>query len=386
MLKIEDYLFKDNSIEAKRERVKSTIATVDGKLTHVSLEKPKTSIRNVTINASLLERSIESFIDQEKNNLGELFRRSISQCLHEIEGETLIIKSPDEVLKKIIEDGSEEKELRLLENYFGCFYSQVVVEEIKWPARWRFEDIFDQIVGDEEYKALYEQKPIEPAKGKELDVLGEMTGVTKKSNETETEYRECILSKMSDIKPPKFPKENGYIDESSSVTEEDWAFLGAKFEGEIQGFEGLKDGDTFNLHRPRTGQTFIENKLHKLKEDDRDHGDENKRLNVYKGNSSDGECLFNISERGTLLIEDDEGDEVVLDFDQTVQLKKFLNENIHDDVYVDLDKNKEGKDKNIVRFFANVEGKLKVCSLDRFGASTLHEALFNYLKSVDDEL
>jgi hypothetical protein len=82
-----------------------------------------------------------------------------------------------------------------------------------------------------------------------------------------------------------------------------------------------------------------------LKEDDRDHGDENKRFNVGECKSSDGKCLFYISERGTVIIEDDECDEIALDLDQAVELKKFLNGNIHDDVYVGVDKAIEGGDK-----------------------------------------
>jgi hypothetical protein len=482
MHKIEDYLFKDNSVEAKRERAKAscesfeggqiiTIASGSYKGEYIidNNEDPTTPIRNVTINESsgggfktpiqYKLKHITAFIDKHKTFISEVFRKSISQCSSEIEGETLIVKTQNQNLKEIIEEKANEKDLRLLEDYFNCFYSQVVVEEdIDIKEHKNIDKIAEdygilrQGSGFQEYglpKSIYDGFLLKPVTGERLDLLGEVIGISRKIVESENKYRERILSKMSDIKTPKFPKENyglslgfkvneGKIDGCESVKIVDEASEIPKFEGKIQGFKGLTDGDTFNLHRPRTGQTFIENELQKfkeegkltrpnvillgvsmdylqegemvkqdgemyfvkekkdhhyvlkrcvdLKEDDRDHGGENKMFNVSGCQLSENSHLHGVNaeidSEGDLFLKSAENT-IAIYGEEVRQLKKFLNKNIHDDVYVGVDKAKEGEDKNIVSFFANVEGELKTCSLDRDGASILHKVLFDYLKTLD---
>jgi hypothetical protein len=267
MHKIENYLFKDNSIEAKRERIKCDLFD-DGE--EITISGSSNGLDGTYIvEGSNKEKSISLFCEKHKTFISEIFRKSIFQCKHEIEGETLIVKVPYQALKEIIEEKSNEKDLRLLEDYFGCFYSQFVVEEIKWPKKLAHKIPFGEKGNEETYKALYEQKPTpqeleqpkkyvkesagagvyidesspvtpqnwvsvgcrvenervyitdeldkdeEPAKGERLDYLGELVGISKKRGETETGYRERILSKLIDI------------DEASEIP---------KFEGKIQGF------------------------------------------------------------------------------------------------------------------------------------------------------
>jgi hypothetical protein len=252
MLKIEDCLFKDNSVEAKRERIKFDLCE-DGE--EITISGANNGLNGTFIVENSNKKSIDLFIDKNEYELTGSFRKALSQCKYEIEGETLIVKAPNQTLKETIEEKVNEKDLRLLEDYFVCFYSHIVVDEIK-----------------EDFKKY----------GKESAGSGV------------------------------------YIDEASELQ---------KFEGNIQGFNDKT-----------------------MKEDERDTGDENKRFNCAEfsrltKDPEDDEIIFHIGADGNLSLYDRFGSNAGFSYKDAVQLKKFLNENIHDDAYVVLDKAKEVGEK-----------------------------------------